>query len=77
MMHLKYVQLQMYGHVEHEHFKFLHSLKNRSLDSTVDNALACHLCSTGSKPGQGMWQDSGHLSRLGGFPRFPLPHLTT
>ena len=46
----------------------------------VAKALTCHLCGPGSNPGQGMWQDSGHSSKLSGFPRvlwFPQPHLTT
>ena len=30
------------------------------LDSVVDNPLSCHLCSTGSNPGRGMWHGSGH-----------------
>ena len=38
-----------------------------ALDSVVDNALACHLCDPGSKPGQGMWLGSGRPSRLGGI----------
>ena len=43
-----------------------------SLDSVMDNALACHLCDPGSNPGQGMWQGSGRPSRFGGF----LAHLS-
>ena len=53
---------------------------SRSLDSVVDNALACHHGDPGSNPGQGMWQGSGRPSRFGGFPRvlrFPPPRLTT